>query len=310
MQPLLSRFGLSTVGLTEVVIYSQNSRLLTRSRIGFSFTSPIPKGRSSEAGPTGSERTQLTFPPLEDLVSKWSPDGRQIAVHSMRNRRSTRDCSLIPREGGELKPVSAGRRRDAAELVSPWQDRSCSADFPFFAQNPTKVAVHVRHLASGRVETLPGSEGLFAPQWSPDGKYATAFALDRQRIMLFSFSSQRWALLAEGWGLAHWSANSDWVYYLRYGAHSAVMRVRISDRHVEQIASLEGIRLSGRLAGLEFGLNSRGRSDHHTGCQHARGVRDGLASSLVLTMAAILSATHSVTRSVVPLYSDPMKRVG
>jgi hypothetical protein len=36
------------------------------------------------------------------------------------------------------------------------------------------------------------------------------------------------------------------------------MRVRINDRYVEQVASLNGIRLSGMLAGLEFGLTPQG----------------------------------------------------
>jgi len=52
------------------------------------------------------------------------------------------------------------------------------SDFPFLSAQPQKVAVHILHLATGQVETVPGSEGLFAPQWSPDGRHATAMALD------------------------------------------------------------------------------------------------------------------------------------
>jgi hypothetical protein len=42
--------------------------------------------------------------------------------------------------------------------------------------------------------------------------------------------------------------------YLRYGPESTVMRIQLSNRQVEEVASLKGIRQAGRLAGLNFGL--------------------------------------------------------
>jgi hypothetical protein len=36
------------------------------------------------------------------------------------------------------------------------------------------------------------------------------------------------------------------------------MRVRVTDRREEEVASLKGIRQAGRLAGLEFGLTPDG----------------------------------------------------
>ena len=76
--------------------------------------------------------------------------------------------------------------------------------------------------------------------------------------MLFDFSTRTWSQLAQGSGLLRWSADSHWAYYLRYGDNPAIMRVRISDRYVEQVASLNRIRLTGMLAGLEFGLTPQG----------------------------------------------------
>jgi hypothetical protein len=76
--------------------------------------------------------------------------------------------------------------------------------------------------------------------------------------MLFDFVTHTWSRLTQKSGLLRWSADSHWVYYLRYGDNPAIMRVRISDRYVEQVASLNGIRLTGMLAGLEFGLTPPG----------------------------------------------------
>lgn len=82
--------------------------------------------------------------------------------------------------------------------------------------------------------------------------------MNDQIVMLYDFRTQKWSQLAQGWGLLRWSAHSRWVYYLRYGPSRAVVRVRIADRHIEEVANLQGIRLAGRLAGLDFGVTPRG----------------------------------------------------
>jgi hypothetical protein len=79
-------------------------------------------------------------------------------------------------------------------------------------------------------------------------------ASDGQNIMQFDFKSRAWTHLAKGSGLMKWSRDGEYLYYLRYGPESAVMRVRVSDRKEEEVASLKGIRQAGRLAGLEFSL--------------------------------------------------------
>jgi DNA-binding winged helix-turn-helix (wHTH) protein/Tol biopolymer transport system component len=214
-----------------------------------------PEGTLWRSRVDGTQRLQLTFPPLLATVPKWSPDGKQIAFSSV--GRAAR-LYLIAASGGDPKPDSPHGGGGMRPSWSPDGTELMYSDFPFLSAQPQKVAVHILHLATGQVETVPGSEGLFAPQWSPDGRHATASAWDDQRIMLFDFATHTWSQLAQGLGLERWSADSHWVYYLRYGDNPAIMRVRISDRYVEQVASLNGIRLTGMLAGLEFGLTPQG----------------------------------------------------
>ncbi|MGC2612764.1 MAG: winged helix-turn-helix domain-containing protein [Terracidiphilus sp.] len=205
----------------------------------------------------GTQRMQLTFPPQRVGVPRWSPDGRQIAFYVL-GGSAQQQLYLVSASGGDPKPASSHGGGEMSPSWSPDGSEMMYSDFPFFSAQPQRVAVHILHLATGQVETVPGSEGFFAPQWSPDGSHATALALDGQRIMLFDFSTRTWSQLAQGWGLVRWSADSRWAYYLNYRDNPAVMRVRISDRHVEQVASLKGIRLTGHLAGLEFGLTPQG----------------------------------------------------
>jgi DNA-binding winged helix-turn-helix (wHTH) protein len=216
-----------------------------------------PEGTLWRSRPDGSERTQLSFPPVEAMLSRWSPDGRHIAVFGSDDDRQRRHIFLIPARGGPPRPLPSG----GGEMQPSWSPDGTSimySDFPFFLDRPDHVAVHILHVDSGAIETVPGSEGLFAPQWSPDGTYVAAFGLDHQRILVGDLATHIWSPLTQGWGSVRWSGDSRWVYYLRYGSQPAVMRVRVADRLVEQVADLRGIRMSGRLAGLEFGLTPDG----------------------------------------------------
>lgn len=200
---------------------------------------------------------QLTFSPQRAGVPRWSPDGRQIAFYVL-GGSAQQQLYLVSASGGDPKPASSHGCGEMSPSWSPDGSEMMYSDFPFFSAQPQKVAVHILHLATGQVETVPGSEGFFAPQWSPDGSHATALALYGQRIMLFDFSTRTWSELTQGWGLVRSSADSRWAYYLNYRDNPAIMRVRISDRHVGQVASLKGICLTGHLAGLEFGLTPQG----------------------------------------------------
>jgi DNA-binding winged helix-turn-helix (wHTH) protein/Tol biopolymer transport system component len=204
----------------------------------------------------GTDRTQLTFLPMEAWGSRWSPDGMRILTF-LTGDGMRRGVSLISAEGGKPQPAS----REGGEMQPSWSPDGSSimySDFPFFSEQPAKVSVHIRHLDTGLVETLPGSEGLFAPQWSPDGQHATAMVLNGQMLELYDFRSRLWSQLTPGWGFVHWSADSRWIYYLRYGPSPAILRQRIADGHVEEVAGLQGFRLAGRLAGLDFGVTPQG----------------------------------------------------
>jgi DNA-binding winged helix-turn-helix (wHTH) protein/Tol biopolymer transport system component len=216
-----------------------------------------PEGTVWRSRVDGSDRVQLTFPPLKALVPQWSPDGSRIAFYVTGGADRQR-LYIVPANGGAARPASAN---GGGEMSPHWSSDGKSilySDFPFFSANPGSVAVHRLNLKSQAVETLPGSEGLFGPTCSPDGRYATAMALDGQRIMLFDFHSRTWSELARGSGLPRWSPNSEYLYYLRYGPESAVMRERVSDRKTEIVASLKGMRMAGRMAGLDFGLTPQG----------------------------------------------------
>ena len=81
---------------------------------------------------------------------------------------------------------------------------------------------------------------MFGPRWSPDGRYIAACTTDSQALMLFDRSNQKWTeLVRMGIGYPSWSRDGQYVYFVRFPEKAAVLRVRISDRKLEQIVDLK-----------------------------------------------------------------------
>jgi Tol biopolymer transport system component len=103
-------------------------------------------------------------------------------------------------------------------------------------------AIHVFNLKTKQVTKLPGSDGLFSPRWSPDGRYVAAMPLDLQKVMLFDFTTRKWMELADH--PAHnptWSRDGKYIYFqgLFFRGDMDFYRVRISDHNLERVASLK-----------------------------------------------------------------------
>ena len=216
-----------------------------------------PEGTLWRSRVDGSEQLQLTVTPMIAGVPKWSPDGSKILFYGIGGGKPQR-VYIVPANGGAPQPASGGA---GGEMQPNWSPDGASlmySDFPFFSSLSGKVAIHLLNLATQKAEVLPGSLGFFAPSWSPNGRYVAALTSSGQRIMLFDFKTGTWSELVKGSGLLRWSRDSQYLYYLRYGPDSAVMRFRMSDSHVEEVASLKGIRQAGRLAGLDFSVTPDG----------------------------------------------------
>ena len=202
----------------------------------------------------GSERVQLTFPPMRVLLPRWSPDGQQL-VFSARKPGRPWNVFILSSRGGTPKEVVS----DSEDRVDVnWSPDGNSLVFgsPNVPNNPIWIA----DVRTGRVSTLPGSAGLFSPRWSPDGRYICAIHSGRPYIlMLFDLSTQQWTQLIDSDGDPTWSHDGRYIYFLVGDPADwslNISRIRVDDRRVEKIVDLKDLgRLTAGISGAEwFGL--------------------------------------------------------
>ena len=69
---------------------------------------------------------------------------------------------------------------------------------------------------------------------------------DMLSLVLFDFQTQKWSQLAKvRAAFPNWSRDAQYVYLLRWLDNPAVLRVRITDRKVEQVSDLTNLPFTG-----------------------------------------------------------------
>jgi Tol biopolymer transport system component len=191
--------------------------------------------------PDGSDRLQLSEPPLFVRGARWSADGKQIDFMGKTPDKPW-NIYVIPSNGG----VPQALLNDGRNAVDPeWSDDGHSMMYgrppESWAEAGAPKAIYTLNLTSNETRKLPGSDGLYSPRWSPDGRFVVAMPLDEKKLVLFDFATQEWKDLAAfpHIGNPQWSLDSNYIYI--DGFDNVLVRIRRADGKLERIVDLKSI---------------------------------------------------------------------
>jgi serine/threonine protein kinase/Tol biopolymer transport system component len=204
----------------------------------------MPDGILWRSKANGSERVQLTAAPMRAAMPRWSPDGKRIAFVG-RMLGGLWKIYIIATDHGSPQQVTSGDSNDGDPSWSPDGSSVAYGGLPDLDGAFRPTSIRVLDIQNNRASTLPGSDGLFSPHWSFDGRYLEAESVDQSKLLLYSFDTRKWQDLANiNAQYPSWSRDSQYVYFIVLGNDRAFMRVNVVGEHrVEKLASLKDVRL-------------------------------------------------------------------
>jgi serine/threonine protein kinase/Tol biopolymer transport system component len=203
----------------------------------------FPEGTLWRSKADGSQRLQLSYPPLYASLPRWSPDGKQIAFFSVTSGRPSR-IYVVSAAGGS--PQELLPNDDHPEADPYWSPDGNSLVFgsPYAF---SALGIRVLNLKTREVSFLPDSQNLFSPRWSPDGRYIAAVRSNSQSLLLFDRNKQKWSEVTQGRNVSFpsWSKDGQAIYFLSWPENPGIFRMRLSDLAVERVLNLRDFQPTG-----------------------------------------------------------------
>jgi Tol biopolymer transport system component/DNA-binding winged helix-turn-helix (wHTH) protein len=184
----------------------------------------------------GSERLQLTYPPIQVYYSFISPDGKRVVYQN-----ATGGIYVISVDGGQPQKIV---EKDAN--AANW-----SSDGNVLVFGKTRDAVHSElqfvDLRTGKRSVVPDSQDLPGGQWVSENVLVASSSWNGAKLEAFDVRTQKWSDLVPGkvpGSVVNWAHSPDYqyVYYTTGGAEPKAVRIRLADHKVETIASLKDLR--------------------------------------------------------------------
>jgi Tol biopolymer transport system component/DNA-binding winged helix-turn-helix (wHTH) protein len=194
----------------------------------------------------GNERLQLVGAPLEVRSMRWSPDGSQLVL-MVRKTGTPWAVYIADAQTGHLETVLNDIRSTA------YPDWSPNGKSIIFGRMPTSTGetsqprtLSLVSLTTHTLSTVPGSEGLVHPLWSPDGQRMLALSADQSTLMLYAANTQSWRVALRGhFDALAWSTDSQFIFF-RDGIQPSqpLLRLHLENGRVERLADLNTLKIA------------------------------------------------------------------
>ncbi len=215
-----------------------------------------PDGSLWRCRPDGSERSQLTYPPLLAYMPRWSPDGSQIAFMGQLPGKPWQ-LYMVSAQGGSAQQLIPDQRDQADPSWSPDGSSLAFGGQAVSEKDAASVnAIRLLDLRTRKVTVIPGSEGLWSPRWSPAGDRLAAMSNDGTELFVYNFSTRAWTKLAKASiGYPTWSHNGDSIFFLNHlPGGDQIFRVPVTSHKAEEVVDLKNFHAAPFLIGYWFGL--------------------------------------------------------
>jgi len=183
----------------------------------------------------GSERKQLTYPPMEVIWPRISPDGTKVAFTT-----SNWATYVISMDGGSPQRIV---EKDSSG--SSWSPDGNLVAIGISVNSPSgadKWSQQVFDIRTGKMSELPASTSLGGGQWITTDTLI-AVTQDQKEFRVFDFKTHQWSHLASG-NFVNWNISPDrkYFYFTTGGSDPKAQRLRIADRQIETLVSLKDFR--------------------------------------------------------------------
>jgi len=178
----------------------------------------------------GTERLQLSYPPLLTLNPFLSPDGKRVTFAT-----PTGEMYVVSADGGTPQKIV-----DKDTGSATWSPDGNILAVSFYTRAGPFLATY--DLRSGKLSRFPSSTGLIGAQWLTQDTLIAA-AQHPARMVSFDLRTGKWSDLIMG-SVENWSMSPDYkyFYYTTAGEEPEALRLRVADHKVERVGSLKQLR--------------------------------------------------------------------
>jgi serine/threonine protein kinase/Tol biopolymer transport system component len=186
----------------------------------------------------GSDRLQLTYPPIMAAAPQWSPDGTQIAFSRIRVGEPWQ-IDIVPAEGGTPQSVFPEARNQSSPAWSGDGQSLIFGRLPWLESGKNlPVRLEKVDLHSHKLSEIAGSEDMLTPSVSPDGKFLSALhTAAAQQLWIYDFGSAKWSDLNSTTGYRPvWTRDSKALYLIN--REGELQRYRSATGKLESVAKM------------------------------------------------------------------------
>ena len=240
-------FVLATKQRGELVHYDSKSRQFLPFLSGISAVEPTfsrdgkwvayasyPDDNLWRSRSDGSDKLQLTYPPMKVNEPRISPDGMKVAFNSNAQTFVVDMSGVNPPEivaKGDLMWVPTWSPDGNLLVVESGKEGLTIGD-------KNSLGLRIVDLHTGKTSAVPSPEGMVGGWWVTQNTLVAA-TQDFKKLMTFDLKTQKWTELTAGL-LTAWAVSQDgqYLYYTTGGRDPKAWRLRFADHKIEMITSL------------------------------------------------------------------------